>query len=189
VDAAFELGLKTLMLRAQDGDAAAWRALLIELQRRLSAYFARRLPRELATEVDDLVQETLIAMHTRRITYDPSQPFTAWAHAIARYKLIDFWRRRRLRAHAPLDEAAEGLWSDGAAGREGHAAAEAAADLEKLLAGLTDRQRALVREVKIRGLTLAEAGAQLGMTEGAAKVALHRAMKALTLKVGGRAHG
>lgn len=182
MEAAFELGLKSLMLRAREGDAAAWRTLLVELQKRLSAYFARRLPRELATDVDDLVQETLIAMHTRRITYDPNQPFTAWAHAIARYKLIDFWRRRRVRNHVPIEDVENDLWS------EGHEAGEAAADLDRLLAALPERQRKLIRDVKIEGLSLAEAGSRLGMTEGAAKVALHRALKVLTLKVG-RADG
>lgn len=171
------------MLHAQAGDASAWRALLIELQRRLSAYFARRLSAELASEADDLVQETLIAMHTRRATYDPSQPFTAWTHAIARYKLIDFWRRRSRRSFAPLDDAEGDLWTDG------HGASEAAADLDRLLASLPERQRGLVRDVKIEGLSLAEAGARRGMTEGAAKVSLHRALKALTLKVGGRVDG
>lgn len=172
-----------LMLRAQDGDSAAWRALLVELQKRLKSYFSRRLSGGLAADVDDLVQETLIAMHTRRVTYDPAQPFTAWTHAIARYKLIDFWRRSRRRSHVPLDDVADGLWAE-----EGRGAAEAAADLDRLLAALPDKQQGLVRDVKIEGLSLAEAGARRGMSEGAAKVSLHRALKALTLKVG-RADG
>jgi RNA polymerase sigma-70 factor (ECF subfamily) len=180
LEAGLELRLKTLMLRAQHGDSAAWRALLIQLQRRLSAYFARRLSGDLVSEVDDLVQETLIAMHTRRITYDPSQPFTAWTHAIARYKLIDFWRRRGRRVHVPLDDVAADLWTDN---REAH---EAAADLDRLLATLPERQRGLIRDVKIEGLSLAEAGVRRGMSEGAAKVSLHRALKALTMKVSGR---
>lgn len=178
MEAAFELRLKTLMLQAQDGDASAWRTLLFQLQRRLSAYFARRLAGEFAAEVDDLVQETLIAMHTRRLTYDANQPFTAWAHAIARYKLIDFWRRRGRRVYVTLDDVANDLWSTP------QDAAEATADVERLLAKLPERQRALIRDVKIEGLSLAEAGARRGMSEGAAKVSLHRALKALTVKVG-----
>lgn len=183
MEAGLELRLKMLMLRAQDGDSAAWRALLMALQKRLTAYFSRRLSGDLAAEVDDLVQETLIAMHTRRVTYDPTQPFTAWTHAIARYKLIDFWRRRRRRAHVALDDVADGLWAD-----EDHGASEAAADLDRLLGALPEKQQGLIRDVKIEGLSLAEAGAKRGMSEGAAKVSLHRALKALSLKVG-RADG
>ena len=168
------------MLAALAGEAAAYRSLLSGLTRHLRGYYARRLGPAAA---EDVVQETLIAMHTRRVTYDPAQPFTAWTHAIARYKLIDFWRRRRRRTHVALDDVAGDLWSE-----EDHGASEAAADLDRLLADLPERQQGLIRDVKIEGLSLAEAGARRGMTEGAAKVSLHRALKALTMKVG-RADG
>lgn len=172
------------MLRARDGDAGAWRELLGDLRVRLEAYFARRLAAGLAADADDLVQETLIAMHARAVTYDPGQPFTAWAYAIARYKLIDLWRRHGVRRHAPLEDFEDELFGD-----SDHDAAEAALDVERLLGDLPSRQRGLVRDVKIEGLSLAEAGARQGMTEGAAKVSLHRALKQLMQKVGGRADG
>jgi RNA polymerase sigma-70 factor (ECF subfamily) len=173
-----EVRLKALMLRAQAGDGPAWREVLTVLSARLTPYFRHRLGVDHAADADDLVQETLLAVHSRRITYDPSQPFTAWAYAIARYKLIDHWRRRRIRRHVPLDDVAETLWVD--ADHEG----EVSADLDRLLGGLPARQEQLVRDVKIEGLSLAEAGERLGMTEGAAKVSLHRALKTLMAKVG-----
>ena len=173
-----ELRLHALMRRAQAGEAAAWRALLTELYERLGVYFGRRLGPAHAADLEDLVQETLLAIHRRRVTYDASQPFTAWAYAIARYKLIDFWRRNRIRGTVPL-EAVEGtLWE------EPDLSAEARLDLEKALAVLPARQQKLVRDVKIEGLSLAEAGARAGISEGAAKVALHRAMMALAAKAG-----
>ena len=171
-----ETRLNLLMRRAQAGDAAAWRQALGELSTRLTQYFSRRLSPEHAQDLEDLVQETLLAIHTRRVTYDPAQPFTAWAYAMARYKLIDFWRRRRTRGHVPLESVEDTLWApdDGAP--------EARLDLERMLAILPERQRHLLWDVKITGLSLAEAGGRAGMTEGAAKVALHRAMAALTLR-------
>lgn len=172
-----ERRLKALMLRAQAGDGEAWREVLRLLNARLVVYFGRRLGPDHAGDVDDLVQETLLAVHSRRMTYDASQPFTAWAHAMARYKLIDHWRRRRVRAHVPLDDVADGLWVDP------EPAGEAKADLDRLLAGLPARQERLVRDVKLEGLSLAEAGERLGMTEGAAKVSLHRALKGLMSRV------
>lgn len=175
-----EQRLKALMLRAQAGDGQAWREVLTVLNARLVPYFRRRLGAEHAAETEDLVQETLLAVHSRRMTYDASQPFTAWAHAVARYKLIDHWRRRSIRRHVPLDDVAETLWID--ADHEG----EVTADLDRLLGGLPARQEQLVRGVKIEGLSLAEAGERFGMTEGAAKVSLHRALKALMVKVGSR---
>lgn len=175
-----EARLKALMLRAQAGDGPAWREVLTVLNTRLTPYFRRRLGVEHAADAEDLVQETLLAVHSRRMTYDARQPFTAWAHAIARYKLIDHWRRRRIRRHVPLDDVAETLWVD--ADHEG----EVNADLGRLLGALPTRQEQLVRDVKIEGLSLAEAGERLGVTEGAAKVSLHRALKSLMTKVGSR---
>ncbi len=172
--------LKGLMLRAQAGDGGAWRDVLTVLNTRLTPYFRRRLGAGRAAEVDDLVQETLLAIHSRRMTYDASQPFTAWAHAIARYKLIDHWRRARVRRHVPLDDVAEALWVEADEG------GQASADLDRLLGDLPERQEQLVRGVRIEGLSLAEAGARFGMTEGAAKVSLHRALKALMAKVASR---
>jgi RNA polymerase sigma-70 factor (ECF subfamily) len=173
-----EVRLKALMLRAQAGDGPAWREVLTVLNVRLAPYFRHRLGADHAADADDLVQETLLAVHSRRMTYDARQPFTAWAYAIARYKLIDHWRRRRIRRHVPLEDVAETLWVD--ADHEG----EVSADLSRLLGGLPARQEQLVRDVKIEGLSLAEAGERLGMTEGAAKVSLHRALKTLMAKVG-----
>lgn len=167
--------LKALVTRGQAGDAGAWRELLSVLSRQLRSYFARRL--DSPADVEDLVQETLIAVHTRRATYDPGQPFTAWAYAVARYKLIDHWRRNRIRKHVPIDDVSDWLADEGASTEDG----VVRADLDRVLSVLPERQRTLVRDVKIEGLSLAEAGARMGVSEGAAKVALHRAMKLLTL--------
>lgn len=159
------------MLSALDGDSAAYSTLLKRLTPHLRAYFARRLARK--AEAEDLVQETLIAIHTRRMSFDTTQPFTAWLHAIARYKLIDHFRRSGLRRTLPLEEAAS--VTDGA-DRE---ALDAARDVEQLLAKLPEAKRALVRDVKLDGLSAAEAGAKTGQSESAVKVSIHRSLKAL----------
>lgn len=166
------------MQRGQAGDVTAWRELLTLLGRQIRSYFARRLDSSAGADVEDLVQETLMAIHRRRMTYDSTQPFTAWAHAIARYKLIDFWRRNRKRKHVPLDDVAD--WLEGGSSAEEGAVR---ADLARVLSILPERQQRLVRDVKIEGLSLAEAGLRIGISEGAAKVALHRAMKVLILGV------
>src|SRR5690348_13091262 len=86
-----ETELKTLMLASQRGDAAAYRSLLAKLAPRLRAYYKRRFIAigRGAEEAEDLVQETLLAIHLKRHTYDGDALFTPWLHAIARYKLID----------------------------------------------------------------------------------------------------
>lgn len=174
MSAEIEDRLKALMIRGQAGESAAWNELLTRLSRQLRGYFARRMESGSA-DVEDLVQETLMAIHRRRMTYDANQPFSAWAYAVARYKLIDHWRRGRIRKHVPIDDVVDWL-ADSSTAEEG----ATRADLDRLLATLPKRQSQLIRDVKLSGLSLAEAGAKAGMTEGAAKVALHRAMKSLT---------
>lgn len=167
-----ETRLKALMLRGLEGDASAYRECLALLGVRLRAYFARRMAGA-PGDVEDLVQETLLAVHIKRSTWDSAQSFTAWAHAVARYKLIDHWRRRKLRQTLPIDDHAEFLAADEPEPGVG-------LELDRALATLPERQRILVSDVKLAGLSLAEAGARAGISEGAAKVALHRALKALS---------
>jgi RNA polymerase sigma-70 factor (ECF subfamily) len=120
-----------------------------------------------------LLQETLIAMHTRRSTYDTARPFTAWVHAIARYKLIDHFRRTRRRAEDPLDD------PDILFGTQDANAAEAHLDVDRLLGRLPAKTRRLIRDVKIEGLSTAEAAARHGISESAVKVGVHRGLKTL----------
>src|ERR1700722_13420027 len=95
------------MMAALAGDGVAYRGLLAALGTLLRRYFVRRLGSHDAASAEDLVQETLIAIHTRRATYNTTQPFTAWLYAVARYKLADHFRRRRVRTTVPLDEVGE----------------------------------------------------------------------------------
>ena len=163
------------MLAGLAGEAEPYRRLLDQLSGLLRAYYGRRCPPGL--DAEDLVQETLIAVHTRRATYDPGQPFTAWAYAIARYKLIDALRRGRAHLRAPAEEA-DALFSPiNAAG--GAEAAMAARDLERVMAELPARTRELIRATRIEGLSTREAAQRHGMTESAVKVAIHRGLKAL----------
>jgi RNA polymerase sigma-70 factor (ECF subfamily) len=146
-----------------------------ELSGLLRRFYARRVPPGM--DAEDLVQETLIAVHTRRATYDAGQPFTAWAYAIARYKLIDALRRGRAHLRAPAEEADALFTPAGAAGSA--EAAMAARDLQRVMADLPERTRELIRATKIEGLSTREAAEKHGMTETAVKVAIHRGLKSL----------
>ena len=163
------------MLAALAGDASAYRSLLSGLTRHLRGYYARRLGPAAA---EDVVQETLIAIHTRRATYDPQRPFTAWVYGIARYKLVDEYRRGKRTAAVPLDEAGDLFTADEAQ------AAIARRDVEKLLAKLPAAKRDLVREIKLEGHSIADTAARTGMSEAAVKVTVHRALKSLGEELG-----
>ena len=174
-----EAELHALFLRGLDGEHAAYQVFLHRLSAHLRAFLGKRLfgwP----DDVEDLVQECLLAMHNKRHTYQSDQPLTAWVHAIARYKLIDLLRSKsgREALHDPLDD-------DLAVFAESCTdASDARRDLTGLLDTLPDRQRLPIEHVKLKGLSVTEAAALLGMSESAVKVGIHRGLKALGKRVG-----
>jgi len=97
--------LRALFVRGLDGDAAAYRAFLDGLTAHLRGFLRKRIY-YLQDDIEDVVQEILLAVHNSRHTYRPDEPLTAWVHAIARYKLVDFLRRRsgREALNEPLPE-------------------------------------------------------------------------------------
>jgi len=170
----FESALKPLWLRAQAGDEAAYREALARIAARLRAYLRRRL-QGLPDEVEDLVQETLLALHLKRGTYDAAVPVSAWVLAVARHKLVDLWRRRGRREdlHDPLDEVSEAaLVAEPVAG-------EAGRDLGRLMEALPAAQRQAILLTKLEGLSVAEASQRTGVSESAIKVQVHRGLKRL----------
>ena len=166
--------LRALLVRGLAGEAPAYHAFLGELAAHLRAFLRRRLAR-LPDDVEDLVQETLLAVHNQRHTYDAGQPLTAWVHAIARYKLVDLLRRRAGRdaLNDPLDDELEVFASVETE------AVDARRDLAKLLEQLPDRQRLPIIHMKLAGLSVAETARLTGMSESAVKVGVHRGLKAL----------
>jgi RNA polymerase sigma-70 factor (ECF subfamily) len=172
--------LRELLVRGLAGEASAYHAFLKELSAHLRAFLRGRLAR-LPDDVEDLVQETLLAVHNQRHTYDATQPLTAWVHAIARYKLVDLLRRRAGRdaLNDPLDdELAVFAQSD-------TDAADARRDLAGLLERLPDTQRLPIVHMKLEGLSVVEAARLTGMSESAVKVGVHRGLKALALMIRG----
>lgn len=171
-----EVQLRALMIESLAGNDRAYRMLLQESGKRLRAYYSRRLGENAIA--DDLVQETLLAIHTRRGTYDPERPFTAWLHAIARYKLIDFLRSQRHRRTVSLEETPEEVLVF----EESDPLAQL--DLAQILETVSPRTRELIRAVKIEGRSVAEVSTVSGLSESAVKVAMHRAMARLSKKFG-----
>ncbi|MET0210849.1 MAG: sigma-70 family RNA polymerase sigma factor [Burkholderiaceae bacterium] len=171
---ATEHELNALFLAGLDGDAAAYHRFLQRLGPLLRGYFRRRL-QQLPDDVEDLVQETLMAVHARRQTYRRGEPLTAWVHAVARYKLVDLWRRRERHdaLHEPLDEELA-VFS-----QPDHEAGDTRRDLDRLLGQLPGHQRLPILHTKLEGLSVQETARLTGMSESAVKVGVHRGLKAL----------
>lgn len=175
-----EVELRALMLAGLDGDVRAHVALLKRLSTRLRAYFRNRLRRigRGPVEAEDLTQETLIAIHTRRHMYDRTQLFTPWVQAIARYRLMDHLRRTKTSARDMRVEDVQDALCD-----EEPIGAESRLDLESLLVRLPAKMRRAIELVKLKGLTTTEAAAATGLSPSAIKVSVHRGVKALALLV------
>lgn len=171
-----EAQLKLLLERGlEGGDSAAYRQFLSVTSALLRRYVEgqlRRSGREVG-DAEDIVQEALLAIHAKRHTYDGHVPVTAWLYAIARYKLIDFLRRRRPGTVGTSLSDAEHVESRS----DEHV--ESGILARQLMAALPQRLRAAVEMTKIEGLSVAEAAARSGMSEASVKVNVHRGLKAM----------
>lgn len=140
--------------------------------------FLRKRLFSLPDDVEDLVQEVLLAIHNQRHTYDAAQPLTAWAYAIARFKLIDFFRRRGTRGqHVDIDDVENDL------SYEEQPAQDAKRDVITLLEELPQKHREAIHWVKIEGFSIAEAASKTGQSESSIKVGIHRGLKALAQRM------
>ena len=167
------LGL--LMQKAQGGDAAAYKTLLVTISPLIKNYLRTRLFSR--GHIDDIAQEILLAIHAVRHTYNPEQPFKNWMYGIARHKAIDYMRKAtRQNANETNDVEFETFMADAANNPE---EALEVKQLRQSLEKLPEKQRRILMMTKVEGHSMAEAGRQLGMTESAAKVAAHRAYKKL----------
>ena len=170
------------MAAAQDGDNAAYARLLREILPFLRVLTRRRC-RD-ADRCEDIVQDVLLTLHRVRHTYDPARPFTPWLAAICDRRSIDALRKRvRLATHETDDARAYETFADPGANKELDAG-DAAQALAALVAELPPAQREALELVKVKEMTLLEASQASGQTVGALKVSVHRAIKALRLRVG-----
>jgi RNA polymerase sigma-70 factor (ECF subfamily) len=179
-----------LMAAAQDGDRAAYERLLREITPLLRRVAARRLDQAAAADVEDVVQDVLLSVHTVRHTYEPRRPFLPWLMAIQRHRMAD-WQRRSVRRgrHELAVDSLEETFSDRAANTEGGDTDERR-EVRAAVATLPPAQRQALELLKLRELSLKEAAERTGMSETALKVATHRGMKGLRALLGrNREHG
>ncbi len=179
-----ESQLNALWLKAKAGDAISYSLLLHELSRHLRSFLKRRLQSRVH-EVEDLVQEVLLAIHQKRHTYQADQPLTSWVYAIARYKLIDHLRSyaRRESQHDDIEDWQDELW-----GYDPSAARDSKGMLQSMLSELPDKQRLPIELTKLEGHSLEESARITGQSLASVKVNIHRGLKdlkELAKKLGG----
>ena len=165
------------MRAANAGDGTAYRRLLEALAPLLRQIVGRSFTRAGFgnSDVEDVVQETLLAIHLKRQTWDDDKALTPWVTAIARHKVIDSLRRRGRDAELPIDDFIDVLPAEIPTERL------SSRDAERLLSVLGGRQRDVVRAISIEGMSAREAADHFRISEGAVRVALHRGLSALAV--------
>jgi RNA polymerase sigma-70 factor (ECF subfamily) len=165
---------ESLLTRANKGDGAAFARFLTLVTPALRSVIRHRGAALPADQHEDILQEVLLAIHLKRRTWRPDLPVRPWLFALTRYKVVDAFRRRGAVLHLPIEDFIEALHDENAvvplAGR----------DAETLLSLIDTRSAALVRGVALDGKSAEAAGEAVGLSAGAARVALHRAMRRLS---------
>lgn len=174
-----EAELADLLRAAIAGDEKAYARFLASAALLIRGVVRKRAGQG-AADVEDVVQETLLAIHVKRHTWRSDAPVLPWLYAIARYKLIDAWRRKGRRIELDIADFAETLPSDG--GEE----AASDRDVDRALESLPAGQRNVVQSISVDGKSIPETAAALNMNEGAVRVALHRGLKAIAARFGER---
>jgi RNA polymerase sigma-70 factor (ECF subfamily) len=172
-----ETMLADLFREALAGNEASYATFLRRVSLLIRAVARRKLGGATGIEPEDIVQETLLAIHAKRHTWRGSEPVTPWLYAIARYKVIDAYRRRGRAVMVNIDDFVDVLEAK---------QPETVSDREiaKAFEGLAEGQRRVVRSISVEGRSISETARELGMKETAVRVALHRGLAAIRARYG-----
>jgi RNA polymerase sigma-70 factor (ECF subfamily) len=163
--------LRRSMAGALEGDRPSYAFVLDQSRTWLLAYYRQRVPPPM---IEDLVQETLMSVHSKRQSYDPSRPYLPWLAAIARYRWVDALRRMR-----DTDE----LHLEDVASEEDDSPVVARLSIGRLLSHLPARQANAIVLTRIEGHSVAEAARICGQSENLVKVNVHRGLRKLAALV------
>jgi RNA polymerase sigma-70 factor (ECF subfamily) len=179
--------LAGLMRAAQDGDHAAYQAVLRACVPQAAAAARRQgVPPD---AVDDVVQDVLLTIHRALSTYDPSRPFHPWLRAIATRRAIDSLRRHGRRGAREVHDPIAYLnhAEDGPDFVQDDSNRAEASRLRAAISTLPPRQREAIEILGLREQSLAEASRDTGSSKVALKVNFFRAIKSLRARLGSNA--
>ncbi len=171
-----EAELARLMQAAIAGDERAYELFLRRTAALLRGYCRSRISQG-GIDAEDIVQETLLAVHVKRHTWRQESPISPWLYGIARYKLVDAFRRRGRAVEVDIGVFAETLAVEAAETASEH-------EIERVLESLPAGQKAVVSAISVDGRSIAETAEALGMKETAVRVALHRGLAAIARRFG-----
>ena len=171
-------GDRDLMARLAVGDREALAPLMERHYRRLYRIALSYLRQP--DDALDVVQEAFVKAFQGAARWDGSAEAGPWLSRVTVNLAIDRWRRNRRRAQtfSPLDESdhAAALASPGPSPDRRVQGREAGERVAAALAGLPERQRAVVVLRHYQDMSLEEIAGALGMSLGTVKSSLHRAL-------------
>jgi RNA polymerase sigma-70 factor, ECF subfamily len=159
-----------LLERFAAGDLDAFESLFRQYQREVYGW-VMRIVRDPAV-AEDLTVETFWRAHKAHGGFDPGNNFRAWLRRIATNLALDHLRKRRPCVELPEDLAAE-QGPDSAVQQQTRAA------LRKAFAELPPRLRVVAQLGLIEDESYAEIAEALGISAGAVKLRMFRAVRVL----------
>ena len=166
----------SLIERVRRGDAGGAEELFERYAPALLKFADRMLSdRESAEEV---TQEVFVKVISRAHQYDGRAAVSSWLFAIAANACRDRRRRDRRAAVVPLDSVGE-LPAAGVGAESRLASRERRAAVRKALEGLSEEQREALVLARYHGLPYAEIARVLGISVGAVKTRIFRAVENL----------
>ena len=177
MDRAHDHELAALLTLAQQGDRQAYEKFLVGACGVLRPFLARRTGEPDLAE--DVLQDTLLAIHRARHSHRPGRPVGPWLYAICEHRLADVYRKRRrvARVEAPGSEVLGPPVDEVLPSLAGGVALEA-------LARLPGRQRRVIELLKVHDLSVRQVAHQIGMSESAVKVTAFRGYQAIRKMMG-----
>jgi len=162
------------MVNAQAGNESDYRQLLTELTDVINRFLRSRFGHH--HFIEDCVQESLIAIHQARHTYDSRRLFRPWLFAIVRRKAIDTLRRQSARQRVSDQYKGE---QEVLSQTNFQNEAENEITKGRLLELLSVQHREVLVLTKIIGYSIAETADKLAISQSAVKVRVHRAIRKL----------
>lgn len=171
--------MAALMRGALAGDEASYAAFLRLAGDAVRRAIGHRLSARSGVATEDVVQETLLALHLKRHTWRTNETILPWMMSIARHKLVDACRRQKVRISVPIDDMIDVL-----AAPETESQGADARQIERAVETLSEGQKKVVRAIALEGRTIGETARVLDMKETAVRVAFHRGLSSLAARFG-----
>ena len=171
-----EQELSELMRKSQNGDGEAYNQLLTRIEKMLHSFVRKYVQTDMA---EDVIQEIILGIHSKRNTFNSEQFFLPWFYAIARYKVVDYIRAKKKQEVLLFDpEDFELLLNSDVSGVIDSVTVD---HLEGMFSELPEKQRSILKSVKIEGLSIKETADKMRLSESDIKINIHRALKRLKL--------